>query len=46
MDNLSGSFDAQTRNLMQGELLRIWETEHISVLFVTHSVDEAVLSGW
>jgi NitT/TauT family transport system ATP-binding protein len=35
-------FGAQTRNLMQGELLRIWENEHISALFVTHSVDEAV----
>jgi NitT/TauT family transport system ATP-binding protein len=30
---------------MQGELLRIWEKEHISVLFVTHSVDEAVFLG-
>ncbi len=42
MDEPFGALDAQTRNLMQGELLRIWETEHISVLFVTHSVDEAV----
>ncbi len=42
MDEPFGALDAQTRNLMQGELLRIWEKEHISVLFVTHSVDEAV----
>lgn len=42
MDEPFGALDAQTRNLMQGELLRIWEQEHISVLFVTHSVDEAV----
>ncbi len=42
MDEPFGALDAQTRNLMQGELLRIWESEHISVLFVTHSVDEAV----
>jgi NitT/TauT family transport system ATP-binding protein len=42
MDEPFGALDAQTRNLMQSELLRIWETEHISVLFVTHSVDEAV----
>lgn len=42
MDEPFGALDAQTRNLMQGELLRIWETEHISALFVTHSVDEAV----
>jgi len=42
MDEPFGALDAQTRNLMQGELLRIWENEHISALFVTHSVDEAV----
>jgi len=42
MDEPFGALDAQTRNIMQGELLRIWEKEHISVLFVTHSVDEAI----
>ncbi len=42
MDEPFGALDAQTRNIMQAELLRIWEKEHISVLFVTHSVDEAV----
>ena len=42
MDEPFGALDAQTRNLMQTELLRIWEKEHISALFVTHSVDEAV----
>ncbi len=42
MDEPFGALDAQTRNFMQGELLRIWEKEHISALFVTHSVDEAV----
>lgn len=42
MDEPFGALDAQTRNLMQAELLRIWEQEHISALFVTHSVDEAV----
>jgi NitT/TauT family transport system ATP-binding protein len=45
MDEPFGALDAQTRNLMQSELLRIWEKEHISVLFVTHSVDEAVYLG-
>lgn len=45
MDEPFGALDAQTRNLMQGELLRIWEKEHIGVLFVTHSVDEAVYLG-
>lgn len=42
MDEPFGALDAQTRNLMQTELLRIWEKEHKSALFVTHSVDEAV----
>ena len=42
MDEPFGALDAQTRNIMQAELLRIWEQEHISALFVTHSVDEAV----
>ena len=42
MDEPFGALDAQTRNNMQAELLRIWEKKHKTVLFVTHSVDEAV----
>jgi NitT/TauT family transport system ATP-binding protein len=42
MDEPFGSLDAQTRNLMQKELLRIWSLNQKTVLFVTHSVDEAV----
>lgn len=42
MDEPFGSLDAQTRNLMQKELLRIWSAAKKTVLFVTHSVDEAV----
>ena len=42
MDEPFGSLDAQTRNLMQKELLRIWSATNKTVLFVTHSVDEAV----
>lgn len=42
MDEPFGSLDAQTRNLMQKELLRIWSETKKTVLFVTHSVDEAV----
>lgn len=42
MDEPFGSLDAQTRNLMQKELLRIWSTTRKTILFVTHSVDEAV----
>ncbi len=42
MDEPFGSLDAQTRNLMQKELLRIWSANQKTVMFVTHSVDEAV----
>ncbi len=42
MDEPFGSLDAQTRNLMQKELLRIWSSAKKTVLFVTHSVEEAV----
>lgn len=42
MDEPFGSIDAQTRNLMQKELLRIWQSSKKTVMFVTHSVEEAV----
>jgi len=42
MDEPFGALDAQTRNLMQKELLRIWSATKKTILFVTHSVDEAV----
>jgi len=42
MDEPFGSLDAQTRNIMQKELLTIWEQTKKTVVFVTHSVDEAV----
>jgi NitT/TauT family transport system ATP-binding protein len=42
MDEPFGALDAQTRNRMQHELLRIWEKTKKTVIFVTHSVDEAV----
>jgi NitT/TauT family transport system ATP-binding protein len=42
MDEPFGALDAQTRNMMQSELLRIWEEEKKTVVFVTHSVDEAI----
>ena len=42
MDEPFGALDAQTRNLMQKELLRIWEETKKTVIFVTPSVDEAV----
>lgn len=42
MDEPFGSLDAQTRNIMQGELLKIAERTDTTIIFVTHSVDEAV----
>ena len=42
MDEPFAAVDAQTRLTMQEELLRVWEREQITVLFVTHSVQEAV----
>lgn len=42
MDEPFGALDAQTRNKMQRELLHIWEETKKTILFVTHSVDEAV----
>jgi ABC-type nitrate/sulfonate/bicarbonate transport system ATPase subunit len=42
MDEPFGSLDAQTRYLMQNELLRIWNQDRKAIVFVTHSVEEAV----
>jgi NitT/TauT family transport system ATP-binding protein len=42
MDEPFGALDAQTRNMLQHELLGIWEKTKKTVLFITHSVDEAV----
>lgn len=41
MDEPFGSLDAQTRKVMQGEMVRIWEEMRKTVIFVTHSVIEA-----
>lgn len=45
MDEPFASLDAQTRALLQEELLRIWETRRKTVCFVTHSIEEAILLG-
>ena len=42
MDEPFASLDAQTRELMQAELLRIWNTAKKTVIFVTHQIEEAV----
>lgn len=45
MDEPFGALDAQTRAVMQEELLAMWEAERTTILFVTHAVDEAVSLG-
>lgn len=45
MDEPFGALDAQTRNRMQKELLGLWEETQKTIIFVTHSVDEAVYLG-
>src|ERR1700755_2217304 len=43
MDEPLAAVDEQTRLVLQSELLRIWEETHKTVLFVTHSLDEAII---
>ena len=42
MDEPFASLDIQTREYMQDELLKIWQREPKTVIFVTHSIDEAI----
>ena len=45
MDEPFGALDEQTRRLLQEELLSLWERERKTVVFITHSMDEAVMLG-
>ncbi|WNV77096.1 ABC transporter ATP-binding protein [Geodermatophilus sp. DSM 44513] len=45
MDEPFGALDAQTRELMQEELNRIWQQAGITVVFITHDINEAVFLG-
>lgn len=45
MDEPFAALDALTRQHMQDELLRLWEATRFTVLFVTHSIEEAIVIG-
>lgn len=45
MDEPLAALDAQTRAIMQEELLRIWEEEKKTVVYITHSIEEAIILG-
>jgi NitT/TauT family transport system ATP-binding protein len=45
MDEPFAALDAQTRETMQSELLRIWENSGKTIIFITHGIDEAVYLG-
>lgn len=45
MDEPFGALDAQTRTILQEELIRVWEEERKTVVYITHSIEEAILLG-
>ncbi len=45
MDEPLGALDAQTRTVMQEELMRIWEETRKTVVYITHSIEESVFLG-
>jgi NitT/TauT family transport system ATP-binding protein len=45
MDEPFAALDAQNRVILQGELVRLWEQTGKTVIYVTHSIEEALLMG-
>ena len=45
MDEPFAALDAQNRTILQAELVRIWERTRKTVVYVTHSIEEALLLG-
>ena len=45
MDEPFAALDAQTRETLQDELIRIWEKSKKTIIFITHGIDEAVYLG-
>jgi NitT/TauT family transport system ATP-binding protein len=45
MDEPFAALDAQTRSIMQQELLRVWSADRRTAIFITHNIEEAILLG-
>lgn len=45
MDEPFGSLDAMTRSTLQDELIRIWKETKVTIIFVTHNIEEAIILG-
>ena len=45
MDEPFGALDDQTRRTLQGTMLDLWRARHLTVLFITHNIEEALLLG-
>jgi NitT/TauT family transport system ATP-binding protein len=45
MDEPFAALDAQTRTMMQQELLRMWSAQQRTAIFITHNIEEAILLG-
>ncbi|MFA6308477.1 MAG: ABC transporter ATP-binding protein [Clostridia bacterium] len=45
MDEPFASLDSQTRNTLQEQLFRIWEKANVTIVFITHNIQEAIVLG-